>query len=69
MKTVVVNIQKKDERFFLEFLKKIKVKARVLTEAEREEMAMAKWIDEGMKTEDVSEKKIFSLLKKRGVKI
>ena len=69
MKTIVVNVPDRDENLFIALLQKLKFKTRVLTEEDREEMAMVKWIDEGMKSEDVSENKVFETLRKRGVKI
>ena len=69
MKTLVVNIPDRDENMFISLFKKLKFKARVLSQEEQEEMAMAKWIDEGAKTGEVSEKIIFETLRKHGVKI
>jgi len=69
MKTIIVNIPEKKESFFLSLLKEFQFRSRVLTDEEREEMAIAKWIDEGMKSEDVSEEVIYQTLRKRGVKI
>jgi hypothetical protein len=39
-----------------------------LTEEEREEMAIAKWINEGKESEDVPIEKVFQLLRKHGAK-
>ncbi|TRZ72357.1 MAG: hypothetical protein D4R97_05855 [Bacteroidetes bacterium] len=69
MKTVIVNIPEKKEFFFLSLLKEFRFRSRVLTDEEREEMAIAKWIDEGMESEDVSEEVVYKTLRKRGVKI
>ena len=68
MKTVIVNIEKKDEVFFRELFKKFRIKARVLSDEEKEEMALAEWIDEGMKSEDVPLEKVLKHLRKHGVK-
>jgi len=69
MKTVIVNIPEKKEFFFLSLLKEFRFRSRVLTDEEREEMAIAKWIDEGMEGEDVSEGVVYKTLRKRGVKV
>ena len=68
MKTVIVNIPEKEETFFLSMLKKFRYKAQVLTEEELEDEALAKWIERGMKSEDVPVEKVFSLLAKHGAK-
>ena len=68
MKTIIVNIPEKEESFFLSVMKKFSFKSRVVTEEELEDKALAKWIDKGMKTEDVPLEKVFQLLEKRGVK-
>lgn len=66
MKTVIVNIPEKDETFFLSLLKKFRFKSHVLTDEELEDEALARWIDEGMETEDVPIEKIFELLRENG---
>ncbi len=67
MKTVIVNIPEKKEDFFLSLLKEFRYKSKVLTEEEREEMAIAKWINEGMESEDVPVEKIYDHFRKHGV--
>jgi hypothetical protein len=67
MKTFVVSIEKKDELFFVELLKKFRMKARVLSEEDKEEMALAEWIDEGMNSEDVPVETVLKHLRKHGV--
>ncbi len=67
MKTVIVNIPEKKEDFFLSLFKKNKLKTRVLTEEEKEDMAIAKWINEGMQSEDVPAEKVYEHLRKHGV--
>jgi hypothetical protein len=69
MKTVIVNIPEKKEDFFLSLLKEFRFKSRVLTEEEKEDMAIAKWINEGIESKDVSEDVVFNTLRKHGVKI
>ena len=68
MKTVIVNIPDKKENLFLNFFKKHHLKMRVV-EREEDETLMAKWIDEGMKSEDVSEEAIFEIFRKNGIKV
>jgi len=69
MKTVIVNIPERKEHFFLTLLKEFRYRSRVLTEEEKEEMAIAKWIDIGMESEDVSEEVVYNTLRKHGIKI
>lgn len=69
MKTIMINIPEKDETFFKLLFKKFHLKPHVLTEEEKEDMAMAEWIDEGMKSREVSEKTVFATLRKHGIKI
>ena len=61
MTTVVLKIPDKKETLFLSFLKKHRLKMRVI-EKEEDEGVMAKWIDKGMKSEDASEEEIFAIL-------
>ena len=68
MKTVIVSIPDKKEKLVTSFLKKNRLKSRVLTDEDKEEMALAEWIDEGMKSEDVPIEKVFEHLRKHGVK-
>ena len=69
MKTIIVNIPEKKEDFFLAFLNEYGFKSKVLTEDEKEDMAIGKWINEGLKSEDVSEDVVYNTLRKHGVKI
>jgi hypothetical protein len=69
MKTIIVNVPDKDENLFVALLKKFKLKSRIVTEDEKEEAALAKWIEEGMKSEEVSEETINATLRKHGVKV
>ncbi len=69
MKTIIINVPDKDENLFNALIKKFGFKSRLINEEEKEEIALAKWIDEGMKTEEVSEQTVYSTLKKNGVKI
>ena len=54
MKTIIVSVPEKDENFFMMVLKKFRFTNRVLTDEDLEDDALAKWIDEGMKSEEVS---------------
>jgi hypothetical protein len=67
MKTIIVNVPDKEEEFFLSFFKKNKLKSRVLTEEDREELAISKWINEGLQSEDVPAEKVFEHFRKHGV--
>jgi hypothetical protein len=69
MKTIIINVPDKDESIILSLLKKFRFKTRVLSKEDLEEEALAKWIDEGMKSEDVPEEEIFDLFRKHGIKI
>jgi len=68
MKTVIVNIPDKKENFFMDFFNKHRLKARVV-EQEEDETLMAKWIDEGMESEDVPEDEIFEIFRKYGIEV
>jgi hypothetical protein len=67
MKTIIVNIPEKKEDFLISFLKKNHFKSRVLTDDEKEEMAIARWIQEGMESEEVPKEKVYAHLRKHGV--
>jgi hypothetical protein len=69
MKTIIVNVPEKDETFFMTLLKKFRVQTRVLTAEDLEDEALAKWIDEGMKSEDVPEEQILEIFQKHGIKV
>ena len=68
MKTVIVTIPEKEESFFLSMLKKMKFKSQVVTEEELEDEVLSRWINEGMKSEDVPMEKVYQLLEKHGAK-
>ncbi len=69
MKTIIVNVPDKDENFFMTLLNKFHFKTRVLTDEDMEDEALARWIDEGMKSEDVPEDQIFEIFRKHGIKV
>jgi hypothetical protein len=67
MKTVVISIPDKKEKLVTSFLKKNRLKSRILSEEDKEEMALAEWIDEGMKSKAVAVEKVLDHLRKHGV--
>ncbi|MFH1319541.1 MAG: hypothetical protein ABII90_02655 [Bacteroidota bacterium] len=68
MKTLIVNIPEKDESLIVALLKKFRFKTRVLSDEDFEdEDAIAKWISEGMNTEDIPATKLYKYLRKHGV--
>lgn len=69
MKTLVIKVPDKDEELFLALLKRFGFKSHLLSEDEKEDAALAKWIHEGLKSEEVSEETILATLKKNGVKV
>ncbi len=68
MTTVIVKIPDGKENLSKEFFKKHHLKTRVL-KANEDEQLISKWIDEGMKSGEVSEEKVLETLRKNGVKI
>ncbi len=62
MTTVIVKIPEGKESLSKEFFKKHHLKTRILKSKEDEDL-IAKWIDEGMKSGEVSEREIFETLK------
>lgn len=69
MKTIIINVPDKDENLILSLLKKFRFKTKVLTKEDLEDEAIAKWIEEGMESEDIPEEEIFEVFKKHGIKI
>jgi hypothetical protein len=67
MKTIIVNVPDKDESVVAELFKKLHLKSRVLTDEELEDKLLAKWIKEGMKSEDVPLEKVYTYFRKHGV--
>lgn len=66
MKTVIVNIPDKKEKYFLSLIKKNRLRSWVLDD-EEDEVLMAKWIDEGMKSGEIPIEKVLEHLRKHGV--
>ena len=70
MQTLIVNIPDKETIFFIRLMKKFKFNTSILTEEDFEDKdKMAQWIDEGMKSEEVSKEVVYETLRKHGVKI
>lgn len=69
MKTLVIKVPDKDEELFLALLKRLGFRSHLLSEDEKEDAALAKWIHEGLKSEEVSEETILATLKKNRVKV
>ena len=67
MKTVIVNIPENKENLLLSFLKKHRMNTHIV-DREEDEGKIAKWIDEGMESGDVSEHEIYKTLRKNGAK-
>ncbi|MBS1680674.1 MAG: hypothetical protein JST48_03095 [Bacteroidetes bacterium] len=63
MRTAIVAIKNKSEETFLKtFFKKAGIRARIMKQFEIEDAIFAALIDEGMKTETVSEKSVLKAL-------
>lgn len=68
MKTLIANIPDKDESLIMALMKKFGFKMRILSDNDFEnEDAIAEWIDEGLKTEDMPAIKLYEYLRKHGV--
>lgn len=68
MTTVVLKIPDKKENQVMNYFKKHHLKIHIV-EKEEDEDLIAKWIDEGMKSGEVSEEEVFETLRRNGVKI
>ncbi len=68
MTTIIVNIPDKKADELMNYFKRYRLRTRIV-KAKEDEKLVAKWIDEGMKSGEVSEEEIFEVLKKNGVKI
>jgi len=68
MTTIVLNIPDTKESLFMNMFKKHRLRMRVLKDDE-DEYLLAKWIDEGMKSEEVPEEEIFAIFRKHGIKV
>ena len=68
MKTIILNIPEKEEIFFLTVFKKFRLNPTVLTNEDLEDKELARWIEEGLKSEDIPMEKVFKLLEQHGAK-
>ena len=68
MKTIVVKVPEKKENYVRQFLKRHHLKSQMIEKEEDEEL-IAKWINEGAKSEEVSEEEVLETLRKNGVKV
>ena len=68
MTTVVLKIPDKKENYFLRLFKMHHLKSTVLTDEDLEDKELAKWIKEGLKSEDVPMEKVYQLLEKHDSK-
>jgi len=68
MTTVVLKIPDKKKVYFLNYFKKHRLRMHILRAKEDEDL-IAKWIDEGMKSEEVPEEEIFEIFRKHGIKV
>lgn len=65
METIVINVKtQKDRILFTSLAKRLKLKARVLTLGDKEDIALAYAIDEGRETGYVSEETVLNTLSK-----
>jgi hypothetical protein len=65
MQTLIVQPKSKKELAFIsEMFKRLNIKAKIMNDDEREEMALGNAIDEGMKTKSVSKDLINKHLRK-----
>ncbi len=69
MKTIIVNVPEKIADEVAVLFKKFHLRSRVLSDDEMEDLAIAKSIEEGMKTEDIPEEEILELFRKNGIKV
>jgi hypothetical protein len=67
MKALIVSIPDDYETLLKELFGKLGLKSKVLSDEEYEDKILAKWIKEGMKTEDVPLEKIYDYMRKNGV--
>lgn len=67
MKTIIVNVPENKENLLMKFIHELNLKSKVLTDEDFEDVVLAKWINEGMKTEDVPMETIFEVFKKNGI--
>ncbi len=65
MKTVILNIPEKSEKWFETLFNQFHVKHKILTEEAKEDLLLAKLIDEAMEDKgEVKKEKVFQYVKK-----
>jgi len=68
MKTIIVNVPDKKEELFLSLMRELKLKTFDMSSEELEDKILARWIEEGMKTDDVPLEKVFEHFRKHVIK-
>ena len=67
MNTIITNIPEKRKKWFLTLFNQFKVKYKILSAEAKEDLLLAKLIDEAMVEEgEVSKEKIYKFVKKHG---
>ena len=70
MKTVILNIPEKSEKWFQTLFNQLHVRHRILTAQAKEDLLLAKLIDEAMQEKgEVEKEKVFAFVKKHADKI
>lgn len=69
MKTIIVDVPEKDAVLFNALLQRLGLRSRPMTDEDLEEQAMAKWIGEGLRTEEVPTEEVLKALRKGGVTV
>lgn len=65
MKTVILNLPEKNEKWFETLFNQFHIKHKVLTKENKEDLMLAKLIDEAMEEEgEVDKEKVFQFVKK-----
>jgi len=70
MRTIILSVPEKKEQWFRTLFSQFQVKHKVLNEEAREELILAKLIDEAMAEEgEVPKEKVMQFIKKHGRKV
>jgi hypothetical protein len=68
MKTVILNIPEKNEKWFLTLFNQFQIKHKVLTAQAKEDLLLAKLIDEAMEEKgEVEKEKVLQFVKKHAL--
>lgn len=68
MKTVILNIPEKSEKWFLTLFNQFKIKHKILTAQAKEDLLLAKLIDEAMEEKgEIEKEKVLQFVKKHAV--